>query len=450
VTRFGARGDGVADDHPAISRALANARQYSQPTILLFPPGKVYLSHSSVNFDVRGLIVEAANATIRSTVSHSGPSLRFGGYGMRVRGLHILMSGSPSAHCEVTGEQVTLDSCVIEKPEGSAGIPLYVRESADGFTLQNSEIKGSNGIGYMGASNSSFLHNRFIGRKAGGDDAIAIKGHVNSPRNIRIIGNHFENLAAFCSIGSQVGVARRNDPARSRQVSGVQVLDNTGVNCANMVYIKPGAIAGEDYRDGVVENVEISRNSLQDLSGSHFNRGIVITPARGQIVRNVFGKGNKVIARAAESGVRKVGSLHLWCVDHRKVSPTASEPLIEGIDVELSFDDPRDGAQQGAAPGKPVDNFVLIHKQSDSHGVIRNVLVDLVGNGCRFSGIVVGPKLDDAVRIRRAWMTNAATNGSAAYAGIQTFSRIAVSDDISIKGSPAYRIEQGGAVISTG
>ena len=125
--------------------------------------------------------------------------------------------------------------------------------------------EGEAGDGRAGAAHH-------CGRAAGGDDAIAIKAISGSASNIRIIGNSFENLAYFCSIGSEIGMLEADDPSRSRGVYNVVVAGNCGIACSGLLFVKPGAISNYDFRDGTVEGVVVSDNVLRDITGAKFTR----------------------------------------------------------------------------------------------------------------------------------------------------------------------------------
>lgn len=446
---FGAVGDGIADDTTAIQAAL-NFCDSGGGNHFRLGQGTFAVTYVLMN-GTPGLLFDARQATIVASLPDNFPTFNYWGAGTKILGgTWKIISGNPGTrHFDVVAPDCEIDGAeMIKEPEAGA-YQAYIREDADRFTMRNCRTQGSNGI-FQTGSDCRYLHNRFVGRLNGGDDAIAIKASVDSIRGAKIIGNYFENLAYFCSIGSEIGTLGADDPTYSRGVYDVTVTGNSGKACSGILFIKPGAISNYDYRDGTVEGVVVSDNILRDETGMKFSRGIAITAARGARVRNVTGKNNVIIARTFDSGGRRAGALDVFIPDYSALS-TARQPIISNIDVAVDFRDPYDGAPAGTAgvPGQPTSNIAVVERQSATYGTLRDITVDVAGNGCLASGINIHNAADDSVHIRRAKLTAVCTDGSAAYGGIQYDARISCADQISIQIAPGssakpYRPVAGG------
>lgn len=433
---FGAVGDGVADESASIQAALDYLEGAGGGEIRM-TKGSFIVSGTLLVLGA-GITIDATEATISSSDQASIPMVYIGGDRARIIGGTWKTTGgfgSPRPF-DIEGRDVELNGAALVKEPEADGVQAYIRSSADGFTMMNCRTEGSNGI-QLEASNSAILFNRFKARSAGGDDAIGIKAINKVTENIRIIGNSFENNAYFCSIGSQIGAYAANDPSYSSGVYNVVVEGNTGTACSGILYIKPGAIAGAagsgyDYRDGTVRQVVCSNNVLRDETGMKFARGVVLTPSRGGRIIGISGSGNIIEGRTPGGSGALVGALHCYVV--RNSTDGSAPALIEDVDIEISYSDPYDGASNSAAaPGFPVQYFANFELSDSSYGSMRNVVLDVTGNGCNFTGIYVGSNLDDAVYIRRAQLTNVVADGSSAFAGIQYSSRIKLGTEISIK-----------------
>jgi hypothetical protein len=431
VRWFGATGDGVADDKPGIQAAIDYAGRTGGGEVRL-GRGTFTVSDIILVF-TDDVTIDAREATIVSAITWPAATFYIGGNRGRVLGgtWKITTAGDSMFHFDIEGMSCEIDGARFVKEPEAGGYQGYVHVTAQGFVMRNCTTEGSNGF-YCEASDCAFLSNRFKARANGGDDALAIKAIRDVTKNIRVIGNSFENLAYFCSIGSEIGTLGADDPSRSKGVYNVVIEGNIGVNCTGILYIKPGAIGVYDYRDGTVDGVVVSDNILRDDTGAKLARGIAITAARGAQVRNIKGKSNVIVGRFLDTGGRRVAGLDIFIPDLSSVS--ASGPTISDIDVGIDFHDPYNGASAGTAgtAGSPAGNIAAIARQSATYGTIRNVTVDIAGNGCSYSGISISEGLDDAVFIRRAVLTNAVTDGSSLYGGIQYSSRIRVGRNVSI------------------
>jgi hypothetical protein len=438
---FGAAGDGITDDSAAFQAALTRIENSGGGEIKL--SARTYVVSGTLLSFGSNLTIDARGATIQSADELATPMLFIGGDRTRVCGGTWKLTGGFDGvrPFDIEGRDCELDGAFLVKEPEAGGYHAYIRPSADGFTMVNCRTEGSNGF-QLEASNSAFLRNRFKARPAGGDDAIAIKAADKVTQNIRILGNSFENHAYFCSIGSQIGAYAADDPTYSNGVFNVVIEGNTGTACTGILYIKPGAISGApgtgyDYRDGTVRQVVCSNNGLRDESGAKFCRSIALTPSRGGRIIDVKGSGNIVEARTNGSSGNLIGALDCFII--RNSTDGSAPAVIEDVDVEITYRDPFDGAPNDAtAPGYPVEHFANFELADTSYGSMRNISLDVSGNGCTFSGIFVGNNLDDSVTIRRARLTNANVSASSIYGGIQTRSRILVGPDVTIHVAGGY------------
>jgi len=405
---FGAVGDGVADDSAAIQAAFDYFYRDGGGELRIGP--RTFAVSGTLLLWAKNLTIDARGATIVSADPSSQPMIFIGGDGVTIRGgAWKLTSGDGSARAfDIEGRDCELVGVQLVKEPEAAGYQMYLRSSADGFVLRNSRTRGSNGI-FCEASNSAFLFNDFKAMAGGGDDCIAIKALNDSVRNVRIKGNHIEGFAAGVSVGSEIGVLGVDDPAYSRRVGQLVFSGNTLKACSGLAYIKPGAIEAYDYRDGTVEDVIISDNTLTDEAGSAFTRGVALTPARGARIRNVRGRNNLIRARASTAGGRTIAAVDFYFPGSPGGTVDAS---ISDVDLQVAFEDPFEGEPNDPNhPGHPVTNFVNAEQAVPGIGTLSNIRLDIKGNGCSQAGIAIGAgsnaaDFDDAVTIENAVLEN--------------------------------------------
>jgi len=265
---FGAAGDGVTDDKPAIQAAIDHVGGAGGGTVRL-GPGTFAVASDILLVFADDVTIDAREATIVSMLTWPAATAYLGGSRGRIVGGNwtITTNGATLFHLDVEGADCEIDGVSFVKEPEASGYQIYVRPSADGFRMIRCRTSGSNGVQVEG-SNGLYAFNTFQAKAVGGDDGLAIKAIGTVTENIRIIGNIFENHATFVGIGSEIGTQGANDPAYSGRVRGVHILGNQGINVAYMLFIKPGAIT-PDYRDGLVESVTFSDNTTYDLDGSH-------------------------------------------------------------------------------------------------------------------------------------------------------------------------------------
>lgn len=440
---FGAAGNGIADDTGAL-RAAIKFVEAGGGGVLRLGDGTFSVS-AMLSVIVPDVTIDARGATV-TCAGASAPMVYIGGDRTRILGGTWMQTGGleGARSFDVEGVDCEIDGARIVKSPEAGGYHAYIRQWAEGFVMRNCRTEGSNGI-YCEAGNSAFLSNCFKGRAVGGDDAVAIKGTYESVNGVRIIGNQFENLAYFCSIGSEIGILQTNDPSYSRKVSDVAVIGNCGTACTGIAIIKPGANSIYDYRDGTVENVTISDNVLSDPAGSKFNRGISIMAARGARVRNVRGRGNIIRARSGSTSARTVGAVELTIPNYSGGSVGAT---ISDVDLQVLYDDPHDGQETDATrPGYPVKHIVAADLTDVTIGRMARIRLDVRGNGCSSSGVLVGPGLDDALDFPRISLTNS-NRTVQSLGGFYTESRVRVGQaSIEPFGGNAYNLGATGEII---
>lgn len=370
---------------------------------MAFPAGLTLLCGSGLTAATNGLIIQGNGATLSSPMTASAALLSITGDAIQVDGLRFYLSAGNATpwNINVTGKDCSLNNVALEKLEGTGGYQMYARYTADGLRVTRSRTKGSNGI-YNEASNAAYLYNRFIGRVAGGDDCIAIKGVNDNCRNVLIAHNYIEYLAAGVSFGSEIGVFGANDSNYSRTVGQVVFAGNLLNKCASLAYFKPGAFS--DYRDGTIEDVALSNNTLVDLTGAKFERGVVITPNRGARIRNIRGGGNIIRARSIGGSGHLVGALDIFLLDD---AGGTAECSVSGVEIGIDYSDPYNGlSNSGARPGYPVNNVVLVVRNG-AVGTVSDIVLDIRGNGSANGGLAVGFGIpDNAVRNKQLTLTN--------------------------------------------
>ncbi|HEX6740174.1 MAG TPA: hypothetical protein VF079_00055 [Sphingomicrobium sp.] len=145
---------------------------------------------------------------------------------------------------------------------------------------------------------------------------------------------------------------------------------------------------------------------------------------RGAIIRNVVGRSLDIRARAKNQGVQPTAAIDMSMLD-------GADARFENIDLQMTFTDPYDGAEHGAAaPGYAVDHIVRIEKTNPRRGQMSGISLDVVGRGSRFGGAYIGAGLDDAVTLRRAHLERVGLHPPASVGGggIWSDSRVRLGD----------------------
>lgn len=444
-------GTNTTDLKPYIVNALAALSAAAIKPILTFPSGMTFYISSGLNINVANLTIDLTGATIKADHTTSAASVIVSASGVEIiNGTFLLAGGAASPwHLNVTGTNCKLNGTKLEKNPSAGGYQMYVREGATGFRMYRGSTSGSNGI-YLGASDAVFDGNSFVGY-SGGDDCLAIKA-INGPvTNIQFTNNFVQNLTAICSIGSEIGTAGANDATYSRYVSNVKIDGNLGVNLGYMAFIKPGANASNDYRDGKVFGVDISNNTLLDMSGTKFQSGLMIWASRGAKVYGITGKNNVIIARASVApggATRTAGAAFLYITDSGAPGTVGTaQAEIKDIDVEIKYSDPYDGvANGGSTPGHPVWHHVYAEVETAGRGVFgAPIRLGIDANGCWYSGAAIGITIPDNVfDFTRLRIVKANNYGSGAGAALELNQIVFVSDP-----NPELSVVSVGSLIKT-
>lgn len=444
-------GTNTTDLKPYIVNALAALSAAAIKPVLTFPSGMTFYISSGLDINVANLTIDLTGATIKADHTTSAASVIVSASGVEIiNGAFLLAGGAASPwHLNVTGTNCKLNGTKLEKNPSAGGYQMYVREGATGFRMYKGSTSGSNGI-YLGASDAVFDGNSFVGY-SGGDDCLAIKA-INGPvTNIQFTNNFVQNLTAICSIGSEIGTAGANDATYSRYVSNVKIDGNLGVNLGYMAFIKPGANASNDYRDGKVFGVDISNNTLLDLGGTKFQTGLMIWASRGAKVYGITGKNNVIIARAAIApggATRTVGGHLLYISDNGAPGVVGTaQAEIKDIDVGIKYIDPYFGVVNGAsAPGHPVWHSVYAEVQTAGRGVFSApIRIGIDADGCYYSGTSLASTMpDNVLDFTRLRIVNANNNGSSVNAALDLNQAVFVSDP-----NPELSVVAAGSLIKT-
>lgn len=348
--------------------------------------------------------------------------------GCRIEGLGIIdrRGDRESYALDVSGRNCTLNNVSLVKEPAAGGYLFYLRQPSASCRCTGLRLKGSsNGIMVAGRDH---LFERFalelsMSNRVGGDDAFAIKGLGKATSNITIHDGVVRGFYAIASFGSEIGTDGRSSNFEGA-VRNVAVSNVAADRCTSLVYFKPGALI-YDWRNGLVENVRLDNLTLVDLAGERFLSGVKMNAARGAVIRNVVGRNLAIRARAMSQGIQQSAAVDLVLFDQ------GAEARIEGVDLQLAFTDPYDGADHGpGVPGYPIDHIVRVEKSNLRKGRMSGINLDVAGRGSRFGGVMIGAGLDDAVTLRRAHLIRVGVHPPASLGGggIWSDSRVSLGE----------------------
>ena len=441
VLSFEDAGGSVFNDGRKNNRAFVNAIRYlaRRGGGRLLIPAKVY------PFDGNALC-SASNVTV---VGHGAA---FAGNGCRltidhgcrrfdIEGLSLLeTSGAQGMYVfDCFGSNCRFTDVHLENTTPRDGAMGYCREGTFGNLFENFSFRGANGI-FLAGHDHQVLGG--WGDCHASDDCWAIKA-INEPTyNIRISGFTARNFASVLSIGSQVGSLQSDDPSRRIFVRNVILENCTAEACTYLLYIKPGGVDRYDYRDGVVEDVQVVNCRHNDPSGKHFKTTIAIKPARGAVVRRVSVKDVEVTARGAIPVSQNVGAV--WMFIPALTNGAGAGSAIEDVSISgLRCRDPFGGvANQGGAAGAPIATPVLIEKQNPEIGHIGAIeVIDSVFDGAARKAVAIGPNLAGPIAFVRCSFTNyaAAPLASVDKGSVVAHSPVRLTDIVAVPspGGPA-------------
>jgi len=419
VRDFGVVGVPGHDNTSAIQKAIDFVQSQGGGT-LRFPEsyecGNLVVSGSGVTLDGPGVWLTNARITATETCER-----------LHIEGLGLLDNrGDDRTYLlDISGRHCTFNKMSLVKDPIAGGYQMYLRKPSAFCTFTNLQLRGSNGIFISGHDHkfSDFLLLNTMARDVGGDDAFVLKAPDGQTYNIDIRNGRVVGYAAILSIGSEVGSSKR-PPLSTSFVRDVTVSNVVAEKCTRLAFIKPGALV-YDWRNGLVENIMLSDIRLEDPMGVMFTNGVLISAARGAIVRGITGRRLSIQARARDQGLLPTSAIDLNIIDQ------GSPARIENVDIELAFVDPHHGAPHGpSTPGYPVDHAVRIEKINPAIGAMEGIDLDVTASGTRFGGVYVGAGLDGAVRIRRGRLRRIgmAPPSSLGGGGIWSDSRITLQD----------------------
>ncbi len=332
-----------------------------------------------------------------------------------------------------------------------AGSPGYVGllYGASFGIIYDFKSTGSNGIWIEG--HDLIFDDGEMTAGTGGDDCLVLKApyvSVSEPRsstyNITIANWISNGHTGTVSIGSEIGYFGVNDPTFARRISNVTISNIVARNAQYAVFIKPGANAGNDYRDGTVEGVTITNATVEDPAGAKFAVGLLMWAGRGGVIRNVEVKNLIVRARALNQATINAG-IKMQVFDYAGGSRPSriADISIDGYQII----DPWEGVANGVggAPGHPIDNGVAIEKVTGNGGTVGEfgsiTLMNGLIDGTRRSGIEIGPNLNDQVEIDGIEIRNARRGAVAATdGGIVSQSRVRLRNVRGIQVSSGLKI----------
>jgi hypothetical protein len=443
ASMLGAVGDGVADDTPAA--AAANAILPPGGTFV-FDRGLTFKLTTSLTFTVADLTIDAEGATLVGSATGFDWTIRFNAARIKMRGgvLQSTVNHQDPWFLEVSQPDCKLFDVHFEKSDAnmSGKYFCYVRAGAPGFEMRGGGARNYGGI-FFETDRFAMLFTRLVNCI---DDAIAIKGITAFRRDIRIIGNYIENAAGMVSIGSEVGVEAANDATYSKGVGNAVIIGNTGKNCSAILLCKPGSVA-VDYRDGTVEGLVVSDNTLEDMTGTKMVAGFQFWVSRGARIRNVYGRNNVVTGRCLNTGARRAACVDFFFQDLG--ADGTAEPEISDIDLQIKFKDPYGGQTNNASrPGQPFLNAVTAEKAVAGWGNASNIKLDIEADGIANHAVEIGADFDDAFTFTRLKIKNGSV-GASTFGGCYANSRIYVEEaEIDVAAGNPYVLGAAGEIVS--
>lgn len=418
VTQFGATTEAAADNTQAIQAAIHEVEKSGGGTVLIpgrFRCGQFTISGSNVRLaGQEGWLVDA-----RLIIGPDASNIEVSDLGL------IDTTGTGSYLADISGRNCRFNNLQLVKDPPAKGYQMYVRQPSQGCHFEGLQLRGSNGI-FLAGSDHSFdgfdFECRRLAGQGGGDDAFAIKAAGATTQNITIRNGTIRGFAAMVAIGSEVGSkGGEGDPGVVRNI----VVENvSGERCTRLAFLKPDALR-TDWRDGVVEGIQLRNLALHDSQGQYFLTGIQIVAARGAAIRDIQASGIEIVARARDKGVAPTAAIEIVLLDE------GAPATIEDVHLQVNFADPFSGAANSQdAPGYPVDYIVHIERRKGAPGSMSGITLDVDGIGSSRGGIYVGDGLDDAVDVDKAVLKRVAMDppGKRGGGGIWSNSRVKLGD----------------------
>lgn len=252
VKEYGAKGDGVTDDAPAIQTAIEKAGTGST----VYIPAGTYLLGTSAgspsNFSngkpmQTALWLKASGATIKGDGSST---------------VLKLMAGKKMRILSITGDNVTVDNIAADgnkaQRNGTVGYPdgdvvdgLIVGESyRQHITVKNCEIRNGieTGVGFWQNNYATVenCYNHGNGTLTAGGSGIDLSGGIgNKAINNRLVGNTYGVWSSFGSNGTEI----RNNTIQNNDRSGL-ALGGSDPSGNDKNFIVDGNIISDNGKDG--------------------------------------------------------------------------------------------------------------------------------------------------------------------------------------------------------
>jgi hypothetical protein len=413
-----------AENNQAYTNAVEYLSRHRGGT--LFIPDKVYPFDGLSYCRARNVTVLGYGATFIGDSCRLG----IGGSSYNIHGLSIVgTTGKPGAHvfdCE--GSDCHFKDIHLEFNPPTATHIGYLRQNTSGNLFENISFSGGDGI-IMGGHDHEIRGG--WGDNFGGDDCWALNATYQPCYNIRFNGFRGRGFAGLVSIGSAIGTSGVDNPDYDLFVKDVVVENCVAIECTYLAYIKPCAVGGRDYRDGLVENVQVLNCRHEDPAGKRFRNAVYVSTARGAIVRGVTVQNLTVNARGATPLVRAPSALFVHVL--KFTNGNGAGGSIDGISVSgLQSTDPHYGAPTSeTAPGSPIHSFIGISKSDPAIGNIGRVEVsDAVLDGAARTPVVIGREITGPIALSRCTFKNYAAGiySSVDKGSVLAYSQVSLRD----------------------
>ena len=268
MSAFGAAGDGVADDAPAINRAVAAAAR--KGGIVHFPPGTYRLSREVALVGARDLALHGYGATLElAPSSRCGFALSGENRRVHIRGLRIVGSG------DVADDQCGIGTAV-RPAEGTRTLGLCVADCDIGYVTRGVYVNVSgarHGDAQRIRIEANVIHD-IVGTASGQGYGIGLSGCWYSSvahNHLERVQRHsiYNSVSKFTVISGNIVRHHRDGVATGSQLSAlvtarssyVSITDNCLEACAD------GALSIEPHeteRDHVSRGISILGNKFVD------------------------------------------------------------------------------------------------------------------------------------------------------------------------------------------
>jgi hypothetical protein len=345
---FGAVGDGVTDDGPALQRAL-DALEPGQE--LRLAPEAVYRHDDVVLVRRPGAVVAGPGTLLAGDEERS--SLQVQAADVRLTDVRLEIAQTSRRWTGYEQHRLVLGvhaGAVVERVSviGSAGAGVYV-DGASSFVLDDLVVEGTraDGIHMTGGSTDGLVRRPVV--RGSGDDGVAVVSYqadrdvvrgitvldatvlgTTWGRGVSVVGGEdvrYERPRVERTSAAGVYLAVEGDPFFTRDLRRVQVVDAVVEQANHDARVDHGAVLVFAGRDGsVLEDVVVDGATV---SGTRVGaaRQVGVLADEGAAVRDVVlrrvdirGRGTALQVTAEQDSVRTEG----WVVDGRPVDDPVS------------------------------------------------------------------------------------------------------------------------------